>query len=225
MFVTAILLLCVTLPAAAQKETVQVEDFDKVSMGRSGTVYLRQGNETRVEIIASEEVKEDLQIEVRNGELQIRNKRNNWRGSSGKLEVFVITPEINAMSVSGSGKIIAENKINTKELRIAVSGSGKVISPIEAEKTTIAISGSGDAELSGQVGMLNAAISGSGGVSGEDLRVEKCEITISGSGNCKIHVKESIDARISGSGSVKYTGDPAHVNSKTSGSGSIKKVG
>lgn len=226
LFFILLLSVVTVLPAAAQREVIDVPEFDRISMGRSGTVYLKQGNETRVEILASDDVKEDLDIEVRQGQLLIKNKRSwGWGKSDGKLEVFVTTPDISGLSVSGSGKIIGENRISSSELKMAISGSGKIITPIEAGSIDISISGSGDAELSGTVRSLSAAISGSGGISGPDLRVTTCEIRISGSGDAELHVTESIDARISGSGKVRYHGSPAKVNSETSGSGSVKKVG
>lgn len=220
------LMAVVSLPLAAQRTAISVSEFDQVSMARSGTVYVTQGNETKVEVVASDDVLEDLDIEVRGKELIIKNKRmRGWNGRSGKLEVYVITPEIKGLSVSGSGKLVVQNKLDAENLRMAVSGSGKIICGMNAKSLNIAISGSGNAELSGSCGDMNGAISGSGGIRGEDLRVENLEVTISGSGSCEIHVNESIEARISGSGSVRYSGNPQHVNSKTSGSGSVKKVG
>lgn len=228
--VKSFLLLClmamVAAPIFAQRTTISVSDFSRISMSRSGTVYVTQGNTTKVEVVASDNVLEDLDIEVRGSELLIKNKkRNGWGGSNGKLEVYVVTPDIEGLAVSGSGKIITENKIKSSDLRVAISGSGRVVSNVDARSIKLAISGSGSAELSGTSQSLSASISGSGGVRGEDLHVDTCEVTISGSGNCEVHVNKSIDARTSGSGSVKYHGNPEHINSKSSGSGSVKKVG
>ncbi len=225
-FAILCLVALVSVPVFSQRKNIPVSEFSRISMSRSGTVYVTQGNTTKVEVLASDDVIEDLDIEVRGNELLIKNKRTKgWGGSNGKLEVFVVTPDVEGFAVSGSGKIIAENKIKSSNLNLAISGSGRVISSVDAESIKIAISGSGNAELSGTSKSLSAAISGSGGVKAEDLFVDTCEVTISGSGNCEVHVNESIDARTSGSGSVRYHGNPQHINSKSSGSGSVKKVG
>jgi hypothetical protein len=54
--------------------------------------------------------------------------------------------------------------------------------------------------------------------------VNSCDIRISGSGDVEVNVKESLEANISGSGSVTYRGNPAHVNSHSSGSGKVRKM-
>jgi hypothetical protein len=220
------LIMGLAFQVTAQRKTIQVSSFDEISMGTSGTVYVTQGNETKVEVVASDDRLEKTEIEVNGNRLVIRNKGSwSWNRNMGDLDVYVVTPDISALSVSGSGKLIVQNKINVNDLDLSVSGSGKLIAGVNAKRIEISISGSGNVELSGTSESFDASISGSGNVRAEDLRTGKCEVTISGSGGCEIFVNETIDARISGSGSVRYHGSPSHVNSKTSGSGSVKKVG
>jgi hypothetical protein len=78
--------------------------------------------------------------------------------------------------------------------------------------------------LSGKGTDLEINISGSGSVDAESLEAENCVAKISGSGKCEVNASKSIDARISGSGSVYYKGDPVKVNSHSSGSGKVKKM-
>jgi hypothetical protein len=227
---TTVTLLClltgVSLNLHAQRRNISVSNFSEISMGTSGTIYVTQGNETKVEVVASDERMENLEIEVNGDKLVIRTKGNwGWNKNSGDLDIYVVTPNINGLSVSGSGKMIVQNKIKTNDLDMSVSGSGKLVVGADARKMDISISGSGNVELSGSAEAMEASISGSGDVHGEDLRVGTVDITISGSGSCEIHVNETLDARISGSGSIRYSGNPKHVNSKSSGSGSVKKIG
>jgi hypothetical protein len=67
-------------------------------------------------------------------------------------------------------------------------------------------------------------ISGSSKIDAFDLKSEESEVSISGSGNVNINVTQSLEARVSGSGDIRYKGNPDIRNIHVSGSGNIKKV-
>ena len=64
-------------------------------------------------------------------------------------------------------------------------------------------------------------VSGSGDVEAYDLKTEKAELKIAGSGSIGISVEKEIIARVSGSGDIKYKGQPRIEDIKVSGSGQI----
>ena len=66
-----------------------------------------------------------------------------------------------------------------------------------------------------------AAVSGSGDVEAYDLKTEKAELKIAGSGSIGISVEKEIVARVSGSGDIKYKGQPRIEDIKVSGSGRV----
>ena len=76
-------------------------------------------------------------------------------------------------------------------------------------------------ELSGTSKSFEAAVAGSGDVEAYDLKTEKCELKISGSGTIHASVENELIARISGSGNVKYKGNPRVEDVKVSGSGNV----
>ena len=256
----------VTLSLAQKKETRNVGDFSKLSYGVSGTLYLTQGNENSVVIEGDEETLEEINTEVRGDKLVIRDKNNSWWGwnNSKKVTIYVTMKTIESIGVSGSGNLVAKNKINTSNLDLHVSGSGDLTADIEVrdeleasasgsgdmmirgickdfdssvsgsgrisgklrinEDAKMTISGSGKIEIEGTSKSVTARISGSGSVRAADLETESCKVTISGSGGVQINVKNSLDASISGSGSVSYRGNPSSVNSHSSGSGKVRKM-
>jgi hypothetical protein len=64
-------------------------------------------------------------------------------------------------------------------------------------------------------------VSGSGEYAGSDLATQQTEVEVSGSGNAKVNVTDSLTATVTGSGNVTYTGNPAQVQQDSSGSGDI----
>jgi hypothetical protein len=125
--------------------------------------------------------------------------------------------------VSGSGNI--DFKGTCKEYSSDVSGSGKVLLAATIAGTAdFDISGSGKIEVTGTAKLVKAGVTGSGKVLAANLVTDECNVRISGSGSVEINVKNSLDANITGSGSVSYKGNPNHVNGHSTGSGHVKKM-
>ncbi|MBX2896424.1 MAG: DUF2807 domain-containing protein [Cyclobacteriaceae bacterium] len=142
---------------------------------------------------------------------------------SGSMEIEVNATGYMEAHVSGSGDIRVKG--NCRALESKVSGSGKVLlAATITERADMNVSGSGRIIASGTAKEIRTTISGSGEVQAADLEVEKCEVRISGSGDVEINVKQTLDATISGSGSVSYRGNPSSVNSHSSGSGKVRKM-
>jgi hypothetical protein len=57
-----------------------------------------------------------------------------------------------------------------------------------------------------------------------NLETNSCEVKITGSGDVEINVKDELNANITGSGNVRYKGNPGKVNSHSAGSGNVKKL-
>lgn len=141
---------------------------------------------------------------------------------SGSLKVETDAGDTEA-SVSGSGNMIVRG--NLASLRSDISGSGKIeVNATITGTTAFDISGSGKVLASGKSSSVEVELSGSGKVLAADLETGACRVRISGSGSVEINVKEELDAKISGSGDVRYLGNPSRVNAHSSGSGSVKKL-
>ena len=92
---------------------------------------------------------------------------------------------------------------------------------LDASDINANISGSGDLFLKGTAKDLDFNISGSGAISGYELKAQKAEVRITGSGGIELNVEESLDAHITGSGNVRYDGNPK-VDTSITGSGSVR---
>lgn len=142
---------------------------------------------------------------------------------SGSMEIQAdVSGDLNA-DVSGSGDL--KVKGNCRDLSSRVSGSGKIfIANSIRGIAQFGVSGSGKVLAAGKAESVKATISGSGKVLAADLEADRCDVNISGSGDVEINVKSELDARITGSGSVMYKGNPSHVNSHSSGSGKVRRI-
>ncbi|MBN1987685.1 MAG: DUF2807 domain-containing protein [Prolixibacteraceae bacterium] len=216
-------------PVLAEDEERNVPSFSEISLRVPGKLYLEQGQTQSVEIVAKSSTLEEIVTEVNGRELAIRFKNKNYLFKSfnpGKIEIFVTVPEIDGLSVSGSGDIIAEDDIKTRIIDLAISGSGDInLAELDAERVKASISGSGDIviEDGGVADDFSVSISGSGDVKAGDFEAKDVVVRIAGSGNCTVSSNGSLKARVAGSGSVYYNGNPS-IDSSVAGSGRVKKM-
>lgn len=221
--------------AQSDSETREFREFSSISVRNSAHVYIKQGNKQSVRMEGPEEALAKITTEVNGRELIIgsENGEDFWEWTKSifsssndfdEVSIYITVKELENISVSGSGNLTGEGSFSTDELNIRVSGSGSVNLNTQADFIKTHISGSGNIQLAGKSEFGESSISGSGKLIADELETEKYTIKISGSGNCSIYATEEIEATISGSGKVRYRGEPSSVNSNISGSGSVRKI-
>jgi hypothetical protein len=196
-----------------------VRDFDRVTLTGLGEVILTQGAGESLTIETDKNVMPYVTSEVKGGMLTL-GIESGILARPTRLEFTLGVTNLEGLTVSGSGQVSAE-RLAAGRLDIRVSGSGDVrIAELTAAEVEVQISGSGDVELAGEVTEQAIAISGSGKYRGKDLESETTAVTVSGSGDADVWVTEFLDARLTGSGSVNYYGDP-RMNILRSDSGKL----
>lgn len=232
---TKILILVTVILSVTGMNTVKAGDekrevpaFSEIYLRVPAKLYVEQGEKQSVEIVAKESSLKDIITEVKNRKLIVRFPAKNYlrrKWQPGKIEIFIRVPEIDELSVAGSGDIIAE-KLLARILDLAVSGSGKIlIEDLEAERVKAGISGSGDIIIEGRKPAedLSVTISGSGDVKAQNFEARNVNVKVSGSGNCTVTTNGLLKARLAGSGNVYYKGNPS-IESSVAGSGGVKKL-
>lgn len=213
----------------AEDEDRDVPSFSEISLRIPGTLHVEQGSKQSVEIVAKSSTLEEIVTEVKGRQLIIRFKNKNYfqrNFNPGKIEIFITVPEIDGLSVSGSGDIVADDEIKTRILNLAVSGSGDImLEELKAERVKASISGSGDIIIKdgGVADDFSVSISGSGNVKAEGFKAVDVAVQIAGSGNCTVNSTGSLKARVAGSGSIYYNGNP-NIDSSVAGSGRVRKM-
>ncbi len=230
---SAIIALClITLNVNAQKkikgsgasvtQSFDIDNFSSIGLGISADVHLSQGNRYSVEVKGQQNIINHLDLDKRGSTLSIGMDNNYKYYSYDKLDIYITMPDLESLSLGGSGSIIGETKFgDLGDLSINIGGSGSVFLDIDSEDVKANIGGSGSIKLEGTCDYLSANIAGSGSVKAADLEANKARVVSAGSGSLVIHVTDELDATITGSGGVKYKGNPK-VNSKVMGSGRIR---
>ncbi|AMM50907.1 hypothetical protein TH61_06480 [Rufibacter sp. DG15C] len=209
-----------------EQEDRNVGAFTKISLGYPANVELRRGNSHSVKVEGDKDQLNMLITEVKDGKLYIKRKDTgswiSWGSDDKRVDIYITTPTLEAVSVSGSGKLVSTDTFKGASMDLAVSGSGSIKLQADVENLTSRISGSGSIYLKGESNSASTSISGSGSLKGFDFETKEATVKISGSGSCEIKAKDSLKSTISGSGRVSYEGSPS-VDSRVSGSGSVKR--
>lgn len=213
--------------ASAEEEKRNVPSFSEISLKVSAKVYVTQGTEQSLKIMAKSSTLDELITEVKGRRLYIRFPNKNWfrNFNPGKIEIHITVPELGALAVSGSGDIYIDD-LESRILEMAVSGSGNIkIEELDAKRVKASISGSGNVNIGkgGVAEELSVSISGSGNFNGKGFEADQITVHTSGSGNSSVRSNGSIKARVAGSGSVYYAGNPS-IDASVAGSGKVKKM-
>ncbi|OCX51223.1 hypothetical protein BEL04_21205 [Mucilaginibacter sp. PPCGB 2223] len=226
--ITVAVMVFVTLTTkAADVDDRHLSGFNAINLSASYDVYITQGAAESVKVDAAADEQERIVTEVRGGVLYISGKEHggmHWDWGGKKRVVYVVVKDINSISISGSGDVFFKSGINTNAMHIKVSGSGDVNGRLNAKTAEIEISGSGDVKLYGRADNSNVRVSGSGDFSGRDLVTNTTTVRVVGSGDATVNASTKIDASVSGSGDITYTGGAHQVSTSKSGSGDIHRM-
>ena len=204
----------VWLVGAQNRETRNVDSFNKIAFAVSGKAYVKQGTTQKVELEGSKDALEKIEVTVNDGKLVIRSK-DRWDWSWGKEDqiiAYITAKDIHALSVSGSGDMEVQTKIVTGDLALKVSGSGDLKAEIEGNNVEASITGSGNMTLRGKCNNLESRLSGSGDMDADVSVADEFEVSISGSGKLSASGKSNrVKATVSGSGRVRAADLEANV--------------
>lgn len=171
---------------------------DGIGIGAPVTAHYTPGGSPRIVATGSDDVLAHLQ--EWHGEVRMEP---GWRNSgNGRAEVTITGVTVHNIALSGTGRVDFQN-VDLDRLHLAISGSGSAAGSGHADHLDLAMSGSGNADLSG-------------------LTVRDANIHLSGSGNVRVSPSGNVNLAASGSGIVRMTRQPAHINQSVSGSGGVR---
>jgi hypothetical protein len=195
--------LALAAHAADKRETRAIGEFTAIGLSAPVNVHVTQGERASLALEGPESVLEQIETVVEDRSLKIRMRPGSRRQWNQKVQIHVTAARIEALSVAGSGDIIARS--------------------IRAESLKASISGSGDVRIGGKVDNFAASIAGSGDIRAGDLDAERVSVSIAGSGDATVRARQTLSVNVAGSGDVRYYGEPS-VAKTVLGSGSVRRA-
>lgn len=235
---TALCLLCITTASAQwwngdkikgngdiTSVTRNLGDYEGLKAAGPMDFKLVPGNDGNITIKGDSNLMEYIITEVKDDMLVVKLKKKTNIKPTKTIVVTVPYQNLNVVTLAGSGDIDNTGTIKSDNLKVALAGSGDINLNIDTDNVTASIAGSGDIKLAGSTNNLTSKIAGSGDFDGDDLESNDVTVQISGSGTSNVVCNGDLKVRISGSGDVRYSGNPTNRDTKVSGSGSVSGRG
>ena len=184
----------------AATQVRSVDAFSSLDLDGGNNVVIHIGAAQSVVVKGDDNLLARVTTEVQSGKLVIGNTPGRM-SSKTPMSVEVSVPSLDTLTLSGSGNII--------------------VSGVDAESFTVSLPGSGTLTASGTTSRLDVTVDGSGTVQFSRLVAADVKATIEGSGSIFVSATKSLDALVSGTGSILYAGNPQQVTKSVTGTGSI----
>ena len=206
-------------------EVRSIPDFSKLIVTGSMDVHLVSDASKRgtLTIKADENIVELITTEVKGETLTVTVKKNYSISTKNSITITVPFETLNKVSLTGSGTITGEKAI-ADDLDVSLNGSGTIKLPIKNTSTTATATGSGDIELEGSAGTFKCDLNGSGSIKADDIKTASVEAMVTGSGSISVNSNKALKGRITGSGSIAYAGNPSDKDLKKTGSGEFRAL-
>ena len=153
-----------------------------------------------IELIGDNDLFDKVSTTIKDGVLVINTRYPRDRHNI-HMRVIVSTGELSSLLISGTGQIKA----------LAVS----------SPTLSVGLPGTGEIKLAGSTGALRIDVDGTGSISAKKLVAKSAVVSMSGTGSATLDATDSVDANLTGTGSIDVHGHPARVTKHNSGLGSI----
>jgi hypothetical protein len=178
---------------------LDLKEFRAIAVGGAFDLKITLGDQQQVLMTIDDNLWDNLEAEVRGGELEI-----GWDKScdpDDDCRVEIVVRELEAMRIHGAAEV--------------------EISEYQGDHFEFGVSGAAELVMDGQVDRLEINVSGAGEIDTRELKAKDVEISVSGAGEAKVFASESFEGRVSGVGSIDYWGNPKQQKTKVSGMGDI----
>lgn len=210
-------------------DAAQLSGVRRLRFHGLGDIAIVQGEREGLDVEASEAAKERIIIQARSDTLEIRFKEDWWNWmmpaywNMGRIRFTWYTHAVESILGAGLGNIEADG-LAGQRLEIRQDGTGSItLRRLSLKELVIDQSGLGNVTLDGQVDRQDVTISGTGSYHAGSLSSCSARVSLSGLGSARVAVSEDLDARLSGTGSIEYMGNPC-VNQHVSGLGSVRRI-
>jgi hypothetical protein len=220
-------LIAVPLAAGSAESATQnfgVTDFSKIRISGPFDVHVHVGGSPSARAIGPKDSLDRLSVEQNGDTLVVKSLPGGWggwpTGSRGPVVVEVSVPDLNAVSVSGSGDVTVD-RMHGDAIDLALSGSGSLdVGAIDVGAVSAVMTGSGDMSLAGKARTATTILTGSGDLKAAGLLTDDAQAKLVGSGDLSLGARHLVKVVLAGSGDVTIAG-PAACSVTRSGSGDV----
>jgi hypothetical protein len=108
---------------------------------------------------------------------------------------------------------------------LSISGTVEAhLSHLQGEKLKLDVSGTGSLDADGEVDALTIDVSGAASIRAAGLKAKDVTVDLSGTSTAEVFASNSLQANVSGAGTIRYAGNPKTVQPTIAGVGTVEKL-
>ena len=195
-------------------------EFDAIDVSQGIDVYLTMDDNVSLSLEADENLHELILTEVNDGVLHIYTKKNIWSAKSRK--VFVTAKSINEIVATSGAEVRSENTIQADDFKIRVTSGADVRLVLNVTDLICSTTSGSEARLKGKAENFIAKSTSGSAIKAQDLETETCTAKVTSGADVYVNVTNSLNAKATSGGDIKYVGNPKNVQENSSSSGSIR---
>lgn len=202
-------------------EDFAVSGFSALEVSHAFDTEVRHGDAFTVSVTADDNVIELVRVTVSGSTLRLDLDRSPSLNNV-TLRAAITMPVLTDVELSGASRADIEGFPPTDALRLDASGASAFSGKIDVDRLTMRLSGVSSAVLDGDA--ADAALDASGASRFElrDLKIEDCQVVLSGASSADLTVFGRLDVDLSGAARLDYYGDPRLGDVNTSGGSSME---
>lgn len=199
------------------KEDFNIDEYNKILIKSNFEIYLKQGNEHKIEIEAGENLIPNIEFDINSDmELSISdNNKYNWLRGYDKIKLYLSFEELIFVTIKSTSRVETIDTISAPEINIfAIGEYADFDMKINSDRTYLVVSESsgGYYKLSGNTYHFDFWARGSSIINAKEFYCTKSQAISESIGDCYINVANAIDVEISNSGYIYYLGNPQTIN-------------
>lgn len=201
-------------------EKRMLDEFSAIHLTGNFEINLKKGGKEQIVIVTDENLLELIESDIEQDILVIENRKK--LQSDNGIKVFITYQSLEKLKSTGASIIQTDGPLVSDRFELEVPGASLIDMEVEVTDLEIMLAGAGAVTLKGRAENQSISMNGVGNLAAFELESQFSEVTVSGMGSVEVNVKENLNARVNGVGSIRYKGNPASVSDRVSGLGTIK---
>jgi len=194
-------------------------NFEMIKVQQGINLFLTQGNSTKLNVEADENIMDLLLTEVKNNELKIYFEKNVYRAKA--RNVYLTTNDISRIKTSSGASVKSENTLQVSVLELDSSSGSSIKIYVNADEITSSSSSGSDIDIYGKTKKFSAKASSGSSIDADELKTVDAYAKASSGANIDVNVTGNLTAKASSGGDIDYEGGPSNINKDTSSGGSV----
>jgi hypothetical protein len=200
----------------------ELSAFRAIDATHSFVVTVERGDVQEVMVEADDNVDEDVIAEVRDQTLHL-SVAGGLTLTDVTLRATVVVPVLDEVVASGAARIELVDEVASDVLRTEASGASTVIAGVEVRELEAKASGASTVQLTGAADTAVLEADGASTIDAVGLTVGDVDVVLSGASNAEVEVTGVLDARLSGSSTLHYLGEPTTIDESVSGASRLRQ--